>query len=75
VDFEFDNSMEQHADATGAMKSYAKFVHENFEQGDEELMRHSLEVLERVAASYSRKKEQNLVNQVKNEIKEVYKEI
>jgi hypothetical protein len=75
VDFEFDDEVETHADSSGALKAFAKFVHENYEEGDEELMRHSLEVLERVAVAYTRKKEQEIVNEVKNEIKEVYKEI
>lgn len=75
VDFEFDEKVERHADESSAVKAFSKFVHDNFEPGDEDLMRHSLEVLERVAAAYTRRKEQEIVTRVKSEIHEVYKEL
>jgi hypothetical protein len=73
VDFEFDDSVEQHRDSNEAMRSYVNFVHSNFETGDEELMHQSLALLDKVAEAYSRAKEKELVKNVLKEINDVYK--
>lgn len=73
VDFEFDENEERHTDPEQCMRSYVKFVHGNFENGDEELLHNSLGVIEKVALACSREKEKELVKELKSEIKEVYK--
>jgi len=73
VDFEFDENEEKHADPEQGFRSYVKFIHANFEPGDETLLRNSLDVIEKVALAYSREKEKELVKELKSEITEIYK--
>jgi len=73
VDFEFEDSAEKHLDTATAIKTYVAFVHANYENGDEPLVQHSLDLLGKVAEAYSREKERDLVKDIKQEINEVHK--
>ncbi|MGZ3904624.1 MAG: hypothetical protein ACXVC6_13065 [Bacteroidia bacterium] len=75
VDFEFERSIEIKLDTKKAVQSYTKFIHNNFEVGDENLIRHSLNLLEIVAAAYSRGAEKQVVLDLKMEINEISKNI
>ncbi|MGZ3862178.1 MAG: hypothetical protein ACXVPN_11690 [Bacteroidia bacterium] len=75
VDFEFEHSAEIKLDPKEAAKSYAKFIHNNFESGDEKLIRHSVKLLEVVAVAYSRETEKEVVLNIKSEINEISKNI
>ena len=75
VDFEFENSIKTNLDTNTAIKSYAKFIHNNFETGDEGLIQRSVKLLETVAGAYSRSKEKEVVLQIKGEISEISKNI
>lgn len=75
VDFEFERSIETKLDPKEAASSYAKFIHNNFENGDEKLINHSVKLLEIVAVAYSRQTEREIVLNIKSEINEISKNI
>ena len=75
VDFEFEDSMQKNIAVNDAIRSYAKFIHTNYEPGDEALIQRSVKLLETVANAYSRQKEMEVVDQIKSEIEEISKEI
>lgn len=73
VDFEFEDSVEKHLDIHSSILSYTKFIQNNFEPGDENLIKRSVKLLEVVASAYTRQKEKELVQQIKNKINEISK--
>ena len=75
VDFEFENSAEKNMGINEAIKSYAKFIHTNYEPGDEALINRSVKQLETVANAYTRQKEKEVILQIKSEINEISKNI
>jgi hypothetical protein len=75
VDFEFENSINNNLEIPPAIKSFANFIHNNYEPGDEVLIRRSVKLLDVVADAYTRKKEKELVLQIKGEINEISKQI
>ncbi len=75
VDFEFEAAEEGHPDTSSAIKSFGKFIHGNFEAGDEKLIQHSIKVLEKVAGAYCNSKQKDLINEIKAEINEISKQI
>ena len=75
VDFEFENSIKNNLEIPAAIRSFANFIHNNYETGDETLVRRSVKLLEVVADAYTRKKEKELVLQIKGEINEISKQI
>jgi len=75
VDFEFEASAKKNIDINTAIKSYAKFIHTNYEPGDETLIQRSVKLLETVANTYKKQKEKEVVQQIKDEINEISKTI
>lgn len=71
VDFEFDAAASGHTNAKEAIKSYVRFLHANTEAGDQGLIDRSVDVLEKVATTYSRSGERALLQEIQSEIKEV----
>src|ERR1700745_2330572 len=57
VDFEFENSIKTNLEIPAAIRSFSNFIHNNYEPGDEALVRRSVKLLEVVADAYTRKKE------------------
>jgi hypothetical protein len=74
VDFEFEGHTGEKPDIEAEVRSYIRFVHNNFEPGDEGLLNHSVSLLEKVAGAYSRSREIELVAGIRSEVSEVYKE-
>ncbi len=66
VDFEFDDNVKQHKPLNGAVAEFKKFIEENSEKGDEELIDRSLRLMEAVAFAYSKTREKIILEQVKN---------
>lgn len=75
TEFEFEDDLVQRPDTKEVIKSYSLFIHQNFEPGDESLLKHSMEVLEAVASAYSRKNEKETVQLIKESITEISKTI
>jgi hypothetical protein len=75
VDFEFDATVEKHPPINEVIKSYARFVHVNYEPSDVSLMKNSIKLLETVAVAYSKKNEKEIIENVKHEINEISKSI
>ena len=75
VDFEFDNAAEKHLHADEVIKSFASFVHSNYEPKDDSLMKNSIKLLEAIALAYSKKNEKNVIDNIKHEINEISKSI
>lgn len=75
VDFEFDATEEKHPSSEVVIKSYARFVHNNFESNDSELISNSLKLLEAVALAYTKKNEKNIIENVRHEMSEISKNI
>ena len=75
VDFEFENSVETHLNIETAIRSFARFIHVNYEKGDELLLQHSYKLIEKVADAYSREKEKEVVLKVKSGIDQISKNI
>ncbi|HWY11385.1 MAG TPA: hypothetical protein VN026_08675 [Bacteroidia bacterium] len=73
VDFEFNVAEEKHVPINDAIKSYARFVHANYETKDEALIKSSVKLLEAVASAYSKQKEKEIINSVKGEMRELEK--
>lgn len=66
VDFEFEEAIERHITSDEAIKSYTKFMESHFENGDQELIERSLELLETVANAYTKRAEKNILNTIKH---------
>lgn len=75
VDFEFEGHAGEQPDIDADVRAFIHFVHNNFEPGDEDLLKHSVDLLEKVAGAYSREREKEIVAGIRGEINEVYKEI
>lgn len=75
VDFEFENSARINMDINTIIKSYVKFISTYYEPGDEKLIQRSVKLLETVANAYTRKKEKEIVQQIKGKINEISKNI
>jgi hypothetical protein len=75
VDFEFEDSTKTKPDINATLKSYAKFIHNNYEQADANLINRSVKLLHTVADAYNREKENEVVMQIKSEINEISKSI
>lgn len=73
VDFEFEKSVEAHLDRTQAIISYRKFVERNYEKGDDVLIKRALTLLEKVNQAYSKQKEKNILEIVREQIDELNK--
>jgi hypothetical protein len=66
VDFEFEDLIKQHPELNGTVKTFKRFLENNLEPGDRELMRRSLVLMEGVTNAYTKKKEKNIIEQVKS---------
>jgi hypothetical protein len=75
VDFEFDETEEKHPDGNSVIASYNKFVHNNYEANDGELIDNSLKLLEAVASAYSKRNEKNIIDVIRHEMNEISKNI
>ena len=75
VDFEFDAAEERQLSPEEVVKSYSRFVHNNSEAEDGSLIRNSLRLLEAVAAAYSKRNERSIIENVREEMKEISKNI
>ena len=73
VDFEFDMAAEKHLGVNEVIKSYARFLHTNYEPSDWALMANSVKLLEVVALAYSKQKEKEIISMIKGEINEIGK--
>lgn len=65
VDFEFDDQLEKHRPLNGAVKNFREYVEHNLEPGDSHLIDRSIRLMEAVAFAYSKKKEKQILDQVK----------
>ncbi len=70
VDFEFEKSLEEHLDSTKAIISYRKFIERNFEKGDEQLLVRALSLLDKVNEAYTKQKEKNILQIVREQLNE-----
>lgn len=75
VDFEFDTTEEKHPPANEIIKSYVRFVHSNHESNDENLIKNSMKLLEAVALAYSKKNEKNIIDTIRQEMKDISKNV
>lgn len=75
VDFEFDATEEKHPSDSEIIKSYSRFVHNNYESNDGPLIANSLKLLEAVALAYTKKNEKNIIDNVRHEMTEISKNI
>lgn len=75
VDFEFDEAEHKHLPINEAIKSFSRFVHANYESKDTGLINNSVKLLETVAEAYSKKKEKDIIENVKHEMNEISKDI
>lgn len=75
VDFEFDAADEKHLASEEVIKSYTRFVHSNSEPNDGPLIQNSLRLLEAVAVAYTKKNEKSIIDNVRQEIKEISRNI
>lgn len=73
VDFEFENSADKHLDLVEALTSYSRFIQVNSEANDKMLLDRSVNLLESVANAYTREREKNIIEHVKNKIQEITK--
>lgn len=65
VDFEFEFSQNNPPDITQTIVSFNHFVNENIERGDKPLLARSIKLLDAVANAYTRKKEKDIIEVVK----------
>jgi hypothetical protein len=75
VDFEFDEAAEKLIPINDVIKGYTRFVQANREPDDKILIRNSVKLLETVADAYSKKKEKNIIDNVKQGIDQISKNI
>ena len=71
VDFEFEYSEVKHPLISEVVYSFNRFIHENSEPGDKQLLSHSIKLLESVSEAYSKKREKNIIEAVKIKIDEI----
>jgi hypothetical protein len=65
VDFEFDELERSRPGLNGTVKTFNHFLETNVEPGDEALISRSLNLMIKVANAYSKKREKNIIEQVK----------
>lgn len=65
VDFEFDDQLQKHRPLNGAVNTFKEYVEQNLEPGDETLMDRSINLVETVAYAYSKKREKQILEQVR----------
>ena len=75
VDFEFEESIRKNLTIETAIKSYAKFIHVNTEDGDADLIKKSVMLLETIANTYTKNSEKEIVLTIKSEISEISREL
>lgn len=75
VDFEFDEAAEKLLPIDQVIKGYTRFVQSNREPDDKVLIRNSVKLLESVADAYSKKKEKNIIDNVRHEIDQISESI
>ena len=73
VDFEFEESEKNHRNLNGAINSFSLFIEENYEPNDKELIARSLELLEALAAAYSKKNETKIIQEFKSKTNSLFK--
>ncbi|MCC6372319.1 MAG: hypothetical protein IT236_15050 [Bacteroidia bacterium] len=71
VNFEFDESISHHTNLNEGLAAFNKFIADNSEPGDEALLARSLSTMETVANAYTKKKEFDIIDVIKDKIKEV----
>ncbi|MGZ3885080.1 MAG: hypothetical protein ACXVP0_08780 [Bacteroidia bacterium] len=71
TDFEFENTSEKQAGIEECVESYTRFVQDNFERGDEPLLRRSMHLLEQIAKAYLKQKEKLIISLVKRSLNRV----
>lgn len=72
VDFEFEESEKNKMNLNGSIASFSKFIQENYEPKDKQLIERSVKLLEVVANAYSKNKEKNIIEAFKNHIKSLF---
>lgn len=70
VDFEFEFSEQNHPEINSTIKSFNRFVKDNREAGDKDLLTHTLSLLDKVANAYVKKKEMDIIDVVRANIEE-----
>lgn len=65
VDFEFDDQIVKHLPLNGAVKNFRKYIEKHIEPGDGPLIDRSVRLMEAVAYAYSKRKEKQILDQVK----------
>jgi hypothetical protein len=75
VDFEFDEAEQNHLPIHDVIQGYKRFIQANHEPNDKVLIKNSMKLLEAVALAYSKEKEQQIIDNVKNEINGISKNI
>lgn len=65
VDFEFEDQVQKHPEINGTIQHFLQFVETHVEPGDEELIDRSIRLMEGVSEAYSKKREKNIIAQVK----------
>ena len=71
VDFEFDESEKAKISLNGTLHTFSKFIQENFEPKDTQLIERSILLLKAVAEAYSKKKERNIIEEFINKTKQL----
>ena len=72
VDFEFEESERNNINLNGSIASFSKFIQENYEPNDKQLVERSVKLLEVVATAYSKNKEKNIIEAFKNRLKALF---
>jgi hypothetical protein len=65
VDFEFDEQVQKHQPFNGTVKNFRDFIEQNLEAADAGLIDRSIRLMEAVAFAYSKKKEKQILEQIK----------
>lgn len=72
VDFEFEESERNNINLNGSIASFSKFIQQNYEPNDKQLIDRSVKLLEVVATAYSKNKEKNIIEAFKNRLKALF---
>lgn len=72
VDFEFEESAKNKMNLNGSIAAFSKFIQENHEPNDKQLIERSVKLLEVVANAYSKNKEKNIIEAFKNRLKSLF---
>jgi hypothetical protein len=71
VDFEFEKNENAEIDPNEVIRSYSKFIRDNYEAGDEKLLSQSIKLLKAVSLAFTERKEKDIINRVSGKIKEI----